>query len=78
MNVMTRHEQVLEAMEHCLKIFQSMADRGRYPEELIPDLLVPGPSQSNPLYLGKQGWYFLTEAIKREREEGRAIQEGRL
>jgi hypothetical protein len=47
--------ELLIAAQHCLKIFESMADRGRYPEELIYD---------SPHFLGKQGWKFLTDAIR--------------
>jgi hypothetical protein len=49
----------LAALEHVLKVFKSMADRGRYPIELLPTL----EGEPNPHYLGKQGWEFLTDAI---------------
>lgn len=53
-------EGVEEALKHCLAVFSSMADRGRYPLELI----APGHYEYDPsVYLGKQGWAFLTDAI---------------
>lgn len=45
---------MLEALKHCHAVFSSMADRGRYPDELIP---------TAPHYLGKQGFEFLVNAI---------------
>lgn len=53
----------LAAMEHVLKVFTSMADRGHYPIELLPYV----EDKPNPHYLGKQGWEFLTDAIKAAR-----------
>lgn len=49
-----------EALEHCLKIFKSQADRGRYPEELVYD---------SPYFLGRRGWQFLTDALEHSPDE---------
>lgn len=43
-----------EALEHCKKVFVSMADRGAYPEELLPDY---------EAFLGQIGFQFITEAL---------------
>lgn len=49
------------AMEHCLAVFKSMADRGNYPRELMPDFIA---GDGKELFLGKQGWEFLADAIR--------------
>lgn len=48
------------ALEHALLIFTSMANRGRYPLELLP--LDDGGNPS-AYFLGKQGFQFLTDAL---------------
>ena len=53
-----------EAGLHCVRIFRSMAIRGAYPLELLPDdpTKLP-PGDVNPHFLGKQGFSFLVDAI---------------
>lgn len=51
-----RNEQLKHALEHCLKVFRSLADRGDYPRELLPNC---------PEYLGKQGLRFVIEALNK-------------
>lgn len=50
-----------DALEHCIKIFRSQADRGRYPLELMP--FGPTVNEPNPHYLGRQGWMFILTAL---------------
>lgn len=50
-----------DALEHCIKIFKSQADRGRYPLELMP--FGPTVNEPNPHYLGRQGWMFILTAL---------------
>lgn len=50
-----------DALEHCLLIFKSQADRGRYPLELMP--FGPTVNEENPHYLGRQGWQFILTAL---------------
>jgi hypothetical protein len=49
-----------EALMHCLAIFNSLADRGRYPNELMPDEM---RNDGEKLFMGRQGWEFVTQAI---------------
>lgn len=49
------------ALDHCLLVFKSMANRGRYPLELLPENN-DGPG-GNVYYLGKQGLKFITDAL---------------
>lgn len=48
------HARMKEALEHCRKVFESMAERGCYPLELMP---------YKKEFLGKQGFQFITESI---------------
>lgn len=48
-------DECIEALSHCLMIFQSQADRGLYPLELM---------EGKPEFLGKKGWKFITNALK--------------
>ena len=52
-------EALREALEHCLAVFRSMADRGAYPRELLPDTTE---------YLGKQGSIFVVKALAATKE----------
>lgn len=54
------NRRLREAGEHCLAVFQSQADRGRYPSELIPE---------SEHFLGRQGWQFLTGALSTNPDE---------
>ena len=62
--------EMLEALQHCVAVFKSMGDRGAYPLELLP--FDPANTKDNPLFMGKQGYHFATEAITRAtgRERG--------
>lgn len=68
------YDDAIEAMEHVLKIFRSMSDRGAYPKELCPFKLgpfIPGEdvNKEEPLFLGKQGFMFLIEAVRDLKKE---------
>ena len=43
--------ELREALATCVRVFQSQADRGRYPEELLPE---------TDHYIGVQGFGFAT------------------
>jgi len=65
--LVAERDRLKEAAEHCEKIFRSMADRGAYPAELLPFSTNPlTPHANNPHYLGKQGFRFLTDALRGE------------
>jgi len=62
------YDEVVEAMEHCVKMLKSMANRGAYPKELCPFKIGPfkpgeDTMREEPLFLGKQGFIFLIQAI---------------
>ena len=59
-------KDLLEALEHCVKVFQSMSARGAYPQELLPFDLHNQLTES-PLFLGKQGFNFASSAIEKAR-----------
>jgi hypothetical protein len=50
---------VLAVMDHVVAVYRSMADRGAYPQELLPEDSSGKPS---PLYLGVQGFRDVIEA----------------
>jgi len=50
--------KLIDACEHTIKVFESMADRGRYPQELLPTGVNP------ELFLGRQGYHYLFEAVE--------------
>lgn len=56
--------ELVEALEHCMKIFYSMANRGRYPLECLP---------SEKEFLGKQGLLFAVIPLRKHhtRKESR-------
>lgn len=57
-----RHaKKMAEALEHCIKVFKSMSDRGAYPDELLP-FNQKGMGE-NPHFLGKQGFQFAVDAL---------------
>jgi hypothetical protein len=64
------NKKMKEALEHTLKVFRSMSDRGAYPLELLPfefefDLKIDSsiPFKDNSLFLGKQGYMYIIDAI---------------
>lgn len=57
--------ELAEALQHCLDVFGHMANRGAYPEELLPD---EQRYDGLKLFLGKQGFMFaITPLKKREK-----------
>ena len=44
-----------ESLEHTIKVFFSMADRGHYPEELL---------RGTDHFLGKQGFQYASDVIR--------------
>ncbi|USV41004.1 hypothetical protein [Xanthomonas phage BUDD] len=54
-------EKLIEAAEHAYKVFLSLAERGEYPQELLP---FDGEGKDSPLFMGHQGLMFLINAIK--------------
>lgn len=60
--------QMRAALEHCYKVFVSMANRGAYPQELLPYEL--GENRKSPLFMGIQGIGFIQDAIKSSGEPG--------
>ena len=59
--------QLLDAAKHMVKVLHSLADRGHYPQELLTtDLTTNKPS---PLFMGKHGFSFLTDAIRAVEKE---------
>lgn len=60
--------ELYEALAHCVEVFKSMADRGAYPLELLPDdpSKLP-PDDANPHFLGKQGFVFAVKALAKAR-----------
>jgi hypothetical protein len=57
---MTRESKLAEALRHCVKIFKSMADRGAYPQELLP---CDSEGRESPVFTGKQGFQFALDAL---------------
>lgn len=51
---MDREVKTRDALNHCKMVFISMAERGHYPEELLP----------GEHFMGKQGFQFITDALK--------------
>ena len=66
-----QNKKMREALEHALKVFRSMSNRGAYPKELCPFKLTPigvnltrsGPPEKESAFLGKQGFMFIIEAL---------------
>ena len=56
--------ELIDACEHMIQMIQSMADRGRYPLELMPTDDFGAP---NPVFLGRQGYSFMLDAVNRAR-----------
>lgn len=56
--------ELIDACEHMIRVIQSMADRGRYPLELLP---TDDYGAENALFLGRQGYSFMQDAVKRAR-----------
>ena len=54
----------IEEMEHCIKVYRSLADRGRYPQELCPFDLSGSSMDIHPLFLGKQGFIKLVQTVE--------------
>lgn len=54
-----KQEALILALEHCYEIFQSQANRGRYPEECDADSVH---------FLGVQGIGFINDTIKQARD----------
>ena len=52
----TINDELLEALIHAQKVLTSIADRGYYPLEVMPE---------EKEYLGKQGFSFMSESIKK-------------
>lgn len=45
------------ALAHCAAVFRSQAERGRYPNELLPEC---------PEYLGKQGFKWALDLVEKK------------
>ena len=58
-----REARLREALEHCLRVFRSMSDRGSYPRELLP---LGEDGKTEPLFMGKQGFRFIMQALQQE------------
>ena len=52
-----QNDEMAKALEKCLLVFQHMADRGAYPEELL---------QGDKHYIGIPGFGFISKAIPKE------------
>lgn len=61
MNQQEALEKLIEAATHAYNVFLSLAERGEYPLELLPDDSDGNPSE---WFMGKQGLMFLINAIK--------------
>ncbi|WEM34464.1 hypothetical protein [Xanthomonas phage X1] len=61
MNQQEALEKLIEAADHAYKVFLSLAERGEYPQELLP---WDGEGKDSPLFMGHQGLMFLINAIK--------------
>lgn len=59
---------LVEALEHVVRVYTSMADRGAYPDELVPFQIRPPFGETNPRFLGRQGFQDITVAIKAAKE----------
>lgn len=59
-----QRDALLDACEHSFDVFDSMADRGCYPKELMPD---ENRQDGERRFLGKQGFEFLVTAIQKAR-----------
>ncbi len=55
-------KEAKEALEHCVAVFRSMADRGHYPEELLHD---EQRNDGEKLFMGKQGFMFANSLVKK-------------
>ncbi len=53
-------EEMLDALVHCKKVFQNLADKGLYPVQLMPE---------SPEFMGKAGFRFIYDAIKKANYE---------
>lgn len=65
-----------QALEHCYKVFHSMADRGAYPQELLPYEL--GENRPSPLFMGVQGIGFIQDALRDALEPAPAVATERM
>lgn len=50
----------IAAINHTIAVFRSMAERGDYPIELLPEV----NGAPNPAFMGKQGFHYLVEASR--------------
>lgn len=55
-----RCRELEAALKHCVDVFHSMANRGAYPKELLPD---EHRSDKEKLFMGKQGLVFATRLL---------------
>lgn len=57
---------LVDELKHVQKVYRSLSERGKYPQELCPFDLMGEMStevQDHPLYLGKQGFVSIQLAI---------------
>jgi len=54
----------IEEMEHVVKVYCSLSERGKYPQELCPFDLSGASMEIHPLFLGKQGFIKLVRTIE--------------
>lgn len=59
--------RIIDALEHTIKVFRSMSGRGAYPQELLP-FDIDDYTKDSPVFLGKQGYTYLIEALKIAKE----------
>lgn len=62
-------QNLIDSLKHCQKVFRSLSERGKYPQELVPfDMNGIVTEQDHPLYLGKQGFGFIEKSIQAAEE----------
>lgn len=61
-------QNMINSLQHCQKVFRSLSERGKYPQELCPFDLSGYSVEDHPLYLGVQGFHFIEVSIKAAEE----------
>jgi hypothetical protein len=62
-------ENMIESLKHCQKVFRSLSERGKYPQELVPfDMSGKIIEGDHPLFLGIQGYIFIESSIRAAEE----------
>lgn len=61
-------QNMVNSLRHCQKVFRSLGERGRFPQELCPFDLNGHSVEDHPSYLGVQGFHFIEVSIKAAEE----------